>query len=112
MERKAIQTAAAAALFMLCGCATVGRDRNVVERFEERGISAPALAVESGSVLRFVNSDTRPHQVYSNDCNELSSTLLQPGDIYSAQVGPGDKVCHFQDLLAPSTPEFWIVWAW
>ena len=48
MEPKAIQTAAAAAVFILCGCAGIGRDRSLMERFEERGISAPALAVESG----------------------------------------------------------------
>ena len=106
MQPKAIQTAAAAAVFILCGCAGIGRDRSLMERFEERGISAPALAVESGSVLRFVNSDTRPHQVYSNDCSELSSTLLQPGETYSAQLGPGDKVCHFQDLLAPQSSQY------
>ena len=106
MDLKASQTTAAAALFVLCGCAGIGRDRNLVERFEERGVSAPALAVESGSVLRFVNSDTRPHQVYSNDCTELSSTVLQPGETYSAQLGPGDKVCHFQDLLAPQSSQY------
>ena len=106
MELKAIHAGAAATLFILCGCAAIGRERSVVERFEEPGISAPALTVESGSVLRFVNSDRRPHQVYSNDCSELSSTLFQPGETYSAQVGPGDKVCHFQDLLAPQSSQY------
>ena len=52
-------------------------------------------------MLRFVNADARPNQIYSNDCGEMSSTLLNPGDVYSAQVGAGLKVCHFQDLLAP-----------
>ena len=85
MELKAIHAGAAATLFILCGCAAIGRERSVVERFEERRISAPALTVESGSVLRFVNSDTRPHQVYSNDCSELSSTLLQPGETYQCR---------------------------
>ena len=55
----------------------------------------------AGSVLRFVNADARPHQIYSNDCGEVSSTLLNPGDVYSTQVGAGLKVCHFQDLLSP-----------
>lgn len=106
METRAIQTFAMATLFVLCGCAAIGRDRSLVERFEERGISAPEVTVESRSVIRFVNSDTRPHQIYSNDCSELSSTVLQPGETYSAQIGPGDKVCHFQDLLAPLSVQY------
>jgi len=62
---------------------------------------APVLQVEAANVLAFVNADSRPHQIYSNDCAELSSTVLKPGDTYSVAVGTGPKVCHFQDLLAP-----------
>jgi hypothetical protein len=97
---------AVATLLAVCGCAGIGRARSFVERFDESGVSAPALTVESGSVLQFVNADTRPHQIYSNDCNELSSTVLQPGETYSAQIGPGDKLCHFQDLLAPLSSSY------
>jgi len=88
---------------VLCGCAGLVRETRepVVERLDGRGVSSPMLLVETGSVLRFVNADARPHQIYSNDCGEVSSTLLNPGDIYSTQVGAGLKVCHFQDLLAP-----------
>jgi hypothetical protein len=87
----------------LCGCAGLVRETRepVVERLDGRGVSSPMLLVETGSVLRFVNADARPHQIYSNDCGEVSSTLLNPGDIYSTQVGSGLKVCHFQDLLSP-----------
>ena len=87
----------------LCGCAGLVRETRepVVERLDERGVSSPMLLVEAGSVLRFVNADARPHQIYSNDCGEVSSTLLNPGDIYRTQVGTGLKVCHFQDLLSP-----------
>jgi hypothetical protein len=106
MEMKAMKMGAAVILLTLCGCAGIGRGGNLVERFDERGVSAPALKVEAGGVLQFVNADTRPHQVYSNDCNELSSTVLQPGEGYSAQVGPGDKLCHFQDLLAPQSSSY------
>lgn len=90
-------------LSMLCGCAGLARESReaTVERLDEHGVSAPVLPVEAGSVLRFVNADARPHQIYSNDCGELSSTLLNPGDTYSAQLGTGPKLCHFQDLLAP-----------
>ena len=87
----------------LCGCAGLVRETRepVVERLDERGVSSPMLLVGAGSVLRFVNADARPHQIYSNDCGEVSSTLLNPGGVYSTQVGTGLKVCHFQDLLSP-----------
>ncbi len=87
----------------LCGCAGLVRETRepAVERLDVRGVSSPMLLVEAGSALRFVNADARPHQIYSNDCGEVSSTLLNPGDIYSTQVGTGPKVCHFQDLLSP-----------
>ena len=75
--------------------------QDLVEQLDERGVSAPGLAVEAGSMLRFVNADARPHQIYSNDCAELSSTLLRPGDVYDVAVGVGPKICHFNDLLAP-----------
>ena len=93
----------AVACMSLCGCAgLVSETREpVVERLDERGVSSPMLLVAAGSVLRFVNADARPHQIYSNDCGEVSSTLLNPGGVYSTQVGTGLKVCHFQDLLSP-----------
>jgi len=94
---------AAVAALSLCGCAGFGRAARPepVERLDERGVSARVLAVETGSVLQFVNADARPHQIYSNDCVELSSTVLNPGDVYAVAIGIGPKVCHFQDLLAP-----------
>jgi len=100
MDRKSVKIAALSAL---CGCAGFGREarQEPVERLDEHGMSAPVLRVEAGNVLAFVNADARPHQIYSNDCAELSSIVLNPGDTYSVAVGTGPKVCHFQDLLAP-----------
>ncbi len=91
------------AMVALCGCAGVAREARQpsVERLDGHGVSAPRLIVEAGSVLSFVNADARPHQIYSNDCTELSSTVLNPGDTYSTPLGAGPKVCHFEDLLAP-----------
>ena len=56
--------------------------------------------------LTFVNADARPHQIYSPDCGELSSTPLQPGESYTARLGAGPKVCHFQDLFAPLASDY------
>ena len=96
------------AMVALCGCAGVGRGarESRVERLDGHGVSAPMLMVEAGSVLRFVNADASPHQIYSNDCIELSSTVLNPGDSYSTPLGAGPKVCHFEDLLAPLAPGY------
>ena len=100
MDRKSIKIAVLSAL---CGCAGFGREarQERVERLDEHGVSAPVLQIEAGNLLAFVNADARPHQIYSNDCAELSSTVLRPGDIYAVGIGIGPKVCHFQDLLAP-----------
>jgi len=100
MDCKSIKIAVLSAL---CGCAGFGREarQEPVERLDEHGVSAPVLQVEARNVLAFVNADSRPHQIYSNDCAELLSPVLNPGDTYSVAVGTGPKVCHFQDLLAP-----------
>ena len=102
MDRKSVKMTMAAGLAALCGCAGLLREKHdVVEKLDARGVSAPALTVESGAILRFVNGDARPHQIYSNDCSELSSTVLEPGDTYAVGIGIGPKECHFQDLLSP-----------
>jgi 4-hydroxyphenylpyruvate dioxygenase-like putative hemolysin len=93
-------------LAALSACAAVERQvrPELTEELNERGASAPAVSAEAGSVLRFVNADARPHQIYSNDCAELSSTLLAPGQAYAVTLGSGNKLCHFQDLLQPVSP--------
>ena len=90
-------------LSLLCGCAGLkqGVPQQLVEVFDERGVSAPTLLVEAGTVIQFINGDARPHQIYSHDCSELSSTILYPGDTYAAGIGLGPKLCHFQDPLSP-----------
>ncbi len=100
---KSMKVVAMVSLSALCGCAGLTHEAKQapVERLDGYGISAPVLMVEAGSALRFVNADARPHQIYSNDCSELSSIVLNPGDTSSAHLGTGPKVCHFEDLLAP-----------
>jgi len=66
------------------------------------GISSPAMSVESGDTVTFLNGDSSPHQIYSPECPELDSTLLRPGESHRTALGAGPKICHFQDLLAPS----------
>jgi len=86
-----------------CSCAALARDNRQapVEVLDVNGVSAPALSIESGGALTFVNGDARAHQIYSPDCPELASTALRPGQVYTVTLSAGPKVCHFQDLLAP-----------
>ena len=103
MDRRWSKVTMVSGLLALCGCAGLGRGarQEPVERLDKHGVSAPVLMVETGTVIQFVNADARPHQIYSNDCGELSSTFLNPGDVYAVAIGTGPKLCHFQDLLAP-----------
>ena len=73
---------------------------------DANGVVSPLLTVESGGLLTFLNGDGKAHQIYSPECPELDSTILQPGQLHSAALGEGPKVCHFQDLLAPSAAAY------
>jgi hypothetical protein len=96
-------------LIMASACAgTMAKpQQSLTARFAPSGVSPRAQAVESGARLQFVNDDVRPHEIYSSDCRELASVLLAPGQAFVAQLDLGPKECHFQDLLAPTAPEFW-----
>jgi hypothetical protein len=79
----------------------------VTARLDDSGVNPQKLAVEGGALVQFMNDDVRAHEIYSNDCRELGSTLLAPGATFVTQLDAGPKVCHFQDLLAPSASEYW-----
>src|SRR5262249_42082433 len=91
------------------GCAgTMAKPpETATSRLASTGVSPREVAVRAGTYLQFVNDDVRPHEIYSNDCLELGSTALAPGQSFVAAVDVGPKLCHFQDLLAPSASEFW-----
>lgn len=95
-------------LSALFGCAGLAREARpaYLERLDGDGVSARTLIVEAGSVLSFLNADARPHQIYSNDCSELSTIVLNPGDTSRARLGTGPKVCHFEDLFAPGAAPY------
>ena len=73
-----------------------------VEVLDSRGLRPPHLTVDSGGAVEFINDDRAVHQIYSPECPELASRLLYPGQSYHAVFGEGPKVCHFEDLVAPS----------
>jgi len=90
-----------------CGGTVSAPRRPPTVQLHQRGVSPSTLSLESGGALQFINADVRPHQIYSHDCLELSSWLLQPGHAHNVRVGWGPKLCHFQDLLAPPASEYW-----
>ena len=88
-------------------CAAAGkesRQESAIELLDGKGVRTPAISIESGGALTFVNGDESPHQIFSPDCPELDSTPLKPGQLYTVNLSAGPKVCHFQDLLAPLAP--------
>jgi hypothetical protein len=91
------------------GCAaTVAKPpETATSRLAGDGVAPREVAVRPGSYLQFVNDDVRPHEIYSNDCFELGSTALAPGQSFVVPVDVGPKLCHFQDLLAPTASEYW-----
>ena len=91
------------------GCAgTMAKPpETATSRLDRGGVMPREVALKPGSYLQFVNDDVRPHEIYSNDCLELGSTALAPGQSFVALVDAGPKLCHFQDLLAPTASEFW-----
>lgn len=80
--------------------------QSLVAHLDPNGVSPRDRQVQSFGVLRFENDDVRPHEIYSNDCPELGSQLLSPGQTFETRLGDGPKTCHFQDLLVPAAPEF------
>ena len=101
MDHKTMRNAVVAGLTALCGCAGLvrraGKGQSTARRAESVHPSSGSESVPCFSSQR--RRATPPDLL--NDCSELSSTVLKPGDIYAVGIGIGPKVCHFQDLLAP-----------
>ena len=89
-----------------CAAFRTHEQGDVIAVLDATGVAEPAFVVDAGAALTFVNGDSRPHQIYSPECPELDSTLLRPGESFRAALGTGPKVCHFQDLLAPTAPGY------
>ena len=74
------------------------------------GVSPRTLAVPNGSRIRFVNNDTRPHDMTSNphptheDCPELNQIgFLNPGQQRESGNLVTTRVCGFHDHDNPGT---------
>ena len=90
-----------------CGKTLPTARETLTESLDQTGVTPRTRQVESGALLQFVNTDVRPHEIYSSDCRELASTPLAAGQAVYVRLAPGPKLCHFQDLLAPMASEYW-----
>ena len=102
---KALSPIAALCFALAASCAalrTAPAHDSPIAVLDGAGIASPEMSVASGDMVTFLNGDSQPHQIFSPECPELDSTLLRPGQSYRTALGTGPKVCHFQDLLAPS----------
>ena len=106
MNRKLMMTVLVCVGVSACAAMSKESRQAPIELLDVNGLSASALSVKSGGVITFVNRDANPHQIYSPDCPELASTPLRPGQVYTATLSTGPKVCHFQDLLALLAPAY------
>jgi hypothetical protein len=90
-----------------CGGTTAMPKPPPAARLDSSGVTPRDQTVESGALLQFENDDVRPHEIYSHDCPELATGPLAPGEAVMTYLELGPKLCHFQDLLAPTASEFW-----
>jgi hypothetical protein len=88
------------------GLAACGSGLAPTARLGEGGVVPNVLSVRSAGTLHFVNADGRAHQIYSNDCPEVASSLMNPGSEGTTTVGEGPKVCHFGDRLSADAPAY------
>lgn len=109
MKRTSIlEIVSLAAILAVAACSdSSGNAAPAVAQFDATGVSPAAMSFDSFGELQILNADTKPHEVYSYDCAELASGLLQPGAEVPIGLSAGPKTCHFQDLLSPSASQYW-----
>jgi len=103
-----IRTVIAMALFVgFAGLAACDDDSApATATIQGSGMTPVALTVNAGDPVDYVNTDSRPHQIISNDCAELSSDMIDAGATVSVRAGQGPKTCHIEDVLAPGNAQF------
>src|SRR5215813_11444967 len=89
-------------VFIVAAAGCVGEWRPTTASLSATGVTPTALTVDSSTVVEFKNGDARDHQIRSDDCTELSTPVLAPGQRYDARLGRGPKSCHFDDVLVPN----------
>ena len=106
MKGFAVYALVAGALAFSACATTSTRAPSPTAQLQPNGLSAAAVAIDGDKPIEILNSDSRAHQIYSHDCPELASEVLEPGQRFIANLGDGPKTCHFQDLLYPLAAQF------
>ena len=77
------------------------------------GASPLDVRIEPTQRVRFVNNDTRPHQIQTNphnfhtDCPQNNVTVINPGQTVDTAIFPDVKGCGYHDHLLPDEQKYW-----
>jgi hypothetical protein len=74
---------------------------------DDQGLTPSTFSVTASSSFWIVNADSAPHQIHSRDCQELSTSVIMPGEEREVFVGAGGATCHVEDMLAPLSVKYW-----
>ena len=77
------------------------------------GLSSADVRIEPTQRVRFVNNDTRPHQINTNphnlhtDCTPNNTIVINPGQTVDTGIFTDVKPCGYHDHLLPDTQAYW-----
>jgi|SRR5690606_23826458 len=77
------------------------------------GVTPNDVEIEPGQRVRFVNDDTRPHQIQTNphlfhtDCPPNNIAILQPGQAAETTAFTEVRGCAYHNHLLPDTASYY-----
>ena len=77
------------------------------------GLNPADVRIEPTQRVRFVNNDTRPHQINTNphnfhtDCPPNNTIVINPGQSIDTGIFSDVKACGYHDHLLPDTQSYW-----
>lgn len=77
------------------------------------GANPIEVRIEPTQRVRFINTDTRPHQIQTNphnlhtDCPPSNVIVLNPGQQVDSGIFNDVKTCGYHDHLLPDTQTYW-----
>lgn len=82
-------------------------------RITADGVVPKDVTIDPGEFVRFINDDTRPHQIQTNphllhtDCPPNNIAILNPGQSADTTRFIESKGCGFHNHLLPDAQAFW-----
>jgi plastocyanin len=77
------------------------------------GLNPADVRIEPTQRVRYVNQDTRPHEIQTNphnfhtDCPPNNIRILNPGQSIDTEVFSAVKACGYHDHLLPDEQRYW-----